>query len=379
MAGCWSSFLDFFRGDPSRKQFKRANAFYSQYKASDKKDLKALNNSIANYELALNNRRKTKDGLPHPDLGITLITYASVLWERYTITHSQSDVLKVIELDEEAYALWESDPASRPPDYPVLLLDLGNAYCNQYKVNPALHDMLGKAIIMFDKLKEVGTETDKQTGLIKLGDALYTWCYDDLAQSQDEKEEKLDRSIAILEKAIEGGRIGRKEGASDSSIPYETARQGLLTLAMAYNLRFQNRKLRADLDEAIKYNKLVLKHMRNDDTNTPYSLFDLAEKLFVKYEYEQGRRATGRSTDGAWLSIDLKADKGVNELRGAEGALTQVLQWREIDDAKHAELKSESTKLLDTVRTHITNLSRTASRASSSTNLNASDNGAEHV
>ncbi|PPQ91919.1 hypothetical protein CVT25_001290 [Psilocybe cyanescens] len=369
MPSWWSSFLDFFRGDPSHKQFNQAKKLYAKFEASNGQDLKALNESLATFELALNNRRKTKDGVPHSDLDITLTTYASALWKRYEAKKSPSDLHKVIELDEEAYILWENtDPASRPSDYANLLFDLGNAYYSQYEANHKLSGMLEKAIEKYEKLTNETDIENRRKGLVKLGIALRTWCDDeDISQTKtaEQKATRLDSAITYLLEAVDHD--DGRETTESLTRSDTTQQQALLNLAMAYYLRFQDCRRRVDLDSAIESNRKALKIITEGSGDYVYCLFDLAQQLFAKYEYEQGRRSTGEHRLGEWLDVELKANKGAKELKEAEGSLEKALKTLGV--GSDVTLKTDMQKLLATVQEHIQSLSRSPSRNASSQNL----------
>ncbi|PPQ91918.1 hypothetical protein CVT25_001291 [Psilocybe cyanescens] len=370
MSSWWSSFLDIFLWfgmDPSDKQFAQAKALYAEFLASNRKDFKALNGSLANFDLALSNRREGKDGRPHPDLETTLSTYASVLWTRYEEKKSLSDLHKVIELDEEACTLWETimDPASKPSNHANLFLDLGNAYFNQYRRNLTSSELLEKAIEKYEKLR---VETDVQRrrrGLLKLAVAFWTWYEDDeIPKTRQLKTQRLDGAIAYLHQALEAdGREILLERPEDVD---GDQREILLNLAIVYYARYKDRKDRSDLDAAIGYNRKARKAMTSGNRNYVYCIYDLAEQLFIQYQHEQGPKDKGEVWREQWLNANMEAGKGEKELREARMALEEVLgDEMNSDDV----LTSNAQKLLGVVKQHVDGLGKNASRNASSATL----------
>ncbi|KAH9478753.1 hypothetical protein JR316_0009213 [Psilocybe cubensis] len=337
-------FVQWFGVEPSDKHFLQAKSLHAEYTESGQKDFGTLNLSLANFELALCYRRRGEDGLAHPDLEATLSTYASVLWKRYEITKSLFDLYRVIELDEEA-KFYGRRRSTLPPGRlttPIL-----------FRSNITSSQQFQKAVQNYEKLT-LETDLRKQRcGFLKLGIAFLAWYErNDAGTPSGERIKRLDKALKYFHQALD---LGGNEILPNASEAMDAdQKDAILRIAVAYYVRYKDRKDPKNLDAAIDYNRKARSALQVDDKNYAYCSFDLAEQLFTLYQRVSGSKEETRTTIRSRSSLDTEKVNGAKCLEEAREVLEDVLTKRE---SLEEDLVANCDDLLKVVQRHIDGLS----------------------
>lgn len=270
--GIAKAILDYFwPPDPTDGLYNQATTAYAEYQASGKpRDLQL---ALTKFEAALNARRPVN----HPQLAVTLINYAATLWAHYEVSgRPDADLRRVIELEEEALALWAT-VLPRPSGYPILLTNLGNAYFDAYRRNRS-QESFDKAVSQYKAVQDDASFPSdiRNTALARTGIAFWTRCDIDKTNS-----EGLDEGIDKLEEALKFASSANDISLNSLCLP---------SLANAYDVRFQRFKQEEDLSSAIEYSHAARKILPKASPERGASLYNLSRLLWARHQQKQDRK-----------------------------------------------------------------------------------------
>jgi len=257
----------FWPPDPTDALYNQATTAYAEYQASGK--VGDLQTALTNFEATLNARRPVN----HPQLAVTLINYAATLWTHYEVSgRPDTDLWRVIKLEEEALALW-TDVLPRPSGYPILLTNLGNAYFDAYSRDRS-QESFQKAVSSYKVVrddKDFAPEI-RNMALARMGIALWTRC------DFDKTKEGLDEGIDSLEEAL-------KFASSADNFPLKSL--CLPSLANAYDVRFQRFEQDEDLSSAIEYSYAARQVLPQASPERGPSLYNLSRLLWARHQQKK--------------------------------------------------------------------------------------------
>jgi len=269
--GIAKAILDYFwPADPTDGLYNQATTAYAEYQASGKpRDLQL---ALTNFEAALSARRP----INHPQLAVTLINYAATLWAHYEVSgRPDTDLRRVIELEEEALALW-ANVVPRPSGYPILLTNLGNAYFDAYR-RDRTQESFNKAVSQYKAVQnnENFPENVRNMAIARRGIALWTRC--DLEKTSSVG---LDEGIDKLEEALKFASSTDDASLKSLCLP---------SLANAYDIRFQRFKQDEDLSSAIEYSHAARQILPKASPERGASLYNLSRLLWARYQQKRDK------------------------------------------------------------------------------------------
>jgi tetratricopeptide (TPR) repeat protein len=253
--------------EPTDAIYEQATAAFKKYLSSNKSQ--DLQYSLDNFESALTARRAA--GAEHPQLAVTLINCANALWARYeTAGCPTADLQRVINLNKEALDIW-SKITPCPNGYPIVLVNLGNAYFEAYCRNPD-REIFQKAISAYQAAREDERWNVhiRNMAQARIGITLCARC--DLEKTSL----RLDEGIGNLERALQ---IASEVFASDNMLRALC----LASLANAYDVRFQRFNQTGDLISAIDYGYSARESHQTSPNERGASLYNLSRLLLARY------------------------------------------------------------------------------------------------
>jgi tetratricopeptide (TPR) repeat protein len=302
--GLAKAILEFFwPPDPTDGLYNQATTAYAEYQASGK--LRDLQTALTNFEATLNARRPVN----HPQLAVTLINYAATLWTHYEVSgRPDTDLWRVIELEEEALALW-AKVLPRPSGYPILLTNLGNAYFDAYSRDRS-KGSFQKAVSSYKAVRDDKSLAPDihNMALARMGIALWTRC--DLDKTRD----GLDEGIDNLEAAL-------KFASSANDFPLKSL--CLPSLANAYDVRFQQFKQDEDLSSAIEYSYAARQILLQENPERGPSLYNLSRLLWARHQQKGDKEDLNEAEKVAKEAQDVVKD---GELQKKVGEILKAVK-----------------------------------------------------
>ena len=299
--------LSIRRRDPTEILYEEAMESYQEYQSSN--NLQALQVALDNFESALNACRAA--GADHPQLALTLIHYAIALWTRYSTTgRPDADLRQTIDFYEEALRSWNK-LIPRPTGYPIVLMNLANAYfeASNNDHNPMIFQ---KAISIYKAVREDETFSAQihNIALARMGITLCTRCR--LKKTND----RLNEGIEYLEEAL-------RFASASSTKDKELRAFCFVSLANACEVRFQMSGQAEYLTKAIDYGYSAREFPQKGQNEWISCSYDLARLLWMRY---QNAGHINDLIDAEKFAKEAKGMVGTGEMMVNIASLLQEIQ-----------------------------------------------------